>query len=115
MSKTRPDKFPRWASYLVQSDINKEYNRYEPPEAKKDIGWEYGEVPPRQWINYQENLTCTWLEYLDNNQHQAAIYKDKKTLPKAKENKGKLVVIENTGQLAFSNGKIWKKITTENL
>jgi hypothetical protein len=115
MSKTRPEQFTRWASCLAQSDLNKEYNRYEPPTAKKDIGWEYGEVPPRQLVNYQENLTCMWLEYLDSQKHTAQIYAKKEDLPEARESKGLLVFIESCELLAFSDGKAWKKLTTENL
>lgn len=115
MSKVKPNKFPEWASSLVQSDFNKEYNRYEPPQAKKEVGWEYGEVPPRQWVNYQANLTCQWLEYLDSQKHKAAIYAKKEDLPDATESKGFLVFIEDTELLAFSNGKTWQKLTTEEL
>lgn len=61
----KPDKFPQWAKNLVQDEHNKEFNRYEPPQAKKDIGWSRGEVPPRQWVNYQAWLTNQWLEYFD--------------------------------------------------
>lgn len=61
----KPDKFPEWAKNLVQDEYNKEFNRYEPPQAKKDVGWSRGEVPPRQWVNYQAWLTNQWIEYFD--------------------------------------------------
>ena len=115
MNKNRPDKFPKWASSLVQSELNKEFNRYEPPAAKQEIGWDVGEVPPRQWINYQENLSCQWLEYLDAENHKAAIFSKKEKLPDAKDNIGLMVYIKNTKTLAFSNGSTWQKLTTEEL
>jgi hypothetical protein len=115
MNKTRPSQFPEWASRLVQNEINKEFNKYEPPLAKKRIGWELGEVPPRQWVNYMADLTNSWLEYLDAQKHKASIFKTKADLPKATKNKGLLVFVEDTALLAFSNGKTWQKITTEEL
>ena len=115
MAKHRPDKFPRWASHLVQSDINKEFNRYEPPPAKQEIGWDVGEIPPRQWVNYKANLTCQWLEYLDTEANKAAVVSRKEKLPKPEDNTGLIVYIKNIKTLAFSNGSSWQKIVTENL
>jgi len=66
MTKVKPNKYPEWAKNLVRDEINKEFNRYEPPQAKKDIGWVRGEVPPRQWVNYQYNLINEWIEYFDS-------------------------------------------------
>jgi len=57
--------YPEWASEDVQDDLNKEYNKYEPPEQKKKIGWERGESPPRQWMNYNADLIYKWIKYLD--------------------------------------------------
>jgi hypothetical protein len=115
MSKKRPAKFPQWASELVKNDINKEYNKYEPPTEKKKSGWELGEVPPRQWVNYQADLTNTWLEYLASQSNKASIYTTKKDLPKAKKSLGGLAFIKDTESLAFSDGKTWKKLKTEEL
>jgi hypothetical protein len=111
----RPTEFPEWASSLVTSDANKEYNKYKPPKAKRKIGWEYMEVPPRQWVNYQADLICKWLEYIDSNLNKASIYKAKKYLPKAKDYKGSFAYIEDIKALAFSNGTTWQKIKTEEL
>jgi len=115
MSKTRPQDFPEWASRLVQNEINKEYNKYKPPLAKKKNGWEVGEVPPRQWVNYQADLTNSWLEYLDDQRHKASIYANREELPAAEISKGLIAYIEDIETLAFSNGNTWNKLTTEEL
>jgi hypothetical protein len=115
MSKKRPTDFPEWASDLVQNEINKEYNKYKPPLAKKKSGWEVGEVPPRQWVNYQADLTNLWIEYLDSQKHKVSSYKNKKDLPRAKLSKSLMAYIEDTDTLAFSNGSKWKKLITEEL
>ena len=57
--------YPRWATDLVKDDVNKEYNKYEPPEQKKGVGWSRGEAPPRQWVNYNSDLIARWIEYID--------------------------------------------------
>jgi len=115
MPKIKPKKFPEWASSYVQNPINKEYNRYEPAEAKKKLGWEYGETPPRQWVNYHQNLTCQWLEYLDEHLNQPVKYATKQVLPDAALCQGLLVYVKDTTSLAVSDGKFWKKITTTKL
>ena len=115
MPKLKPSKFPEWASVLSQSPINKEYNRYEPPNAKKKLGWEFGEVPPRQWVNYQQNLNCQWLEYFDANLNRTLIYASKKDLPEVKASQGLLVYIKDSDSLAFSNGDHWQKLKTTKL
>lgn len=44
-----------------------------PPEAKKDIGWEFdttaneGEKPPVHWLNWLKNKTYLWLKWVDEN------------------------------------------------
>lgn len=57
--------YPRWATNIEINPDNGESNKYEPPEAKKDKGWERGEVPPRQWLNYNADLIYQWIKYLD--------------------------------------------------
>jgi hypothetical protein len=111
----KPEKFPEWAKNLVQDEINKEYNRYEPPQAKKDVGWLREEVPPRQWVNYKAWLTCQWLEYLYDRLHKPTRYANAAALPDATASEGVMVYIEDQKILAVSNGTAWQKITTQNL
>lgn len=52
---TRPNDVPRWAS---------DSGRVEPPEGKKDIGWEDGEKPPAGFFNWLGGLVGDWLAWL---------------------------------------------------
>ena len=65
LKKDGTPNYPRWATNIVKDEINNEFNKYEPPEQKKDIGWARGESPPRQWMNYNDDLTAKWIEYID--------------------------------------------------
>ena len=127
MTIRKPEKFPEWAKDLVQDPINKEFNRYEPPTAKKDVGWARGEVPPRQWLNYQAWLVNDWIEYLYDRLHKPTIYRPinattsevEKVLPDPADSEGWIVYIDpQTGQdgyLAISNGTRWRKVRMQNL
>lgn len=111
----KPDKFPEWAKNLVQDEHNKEFNRYEPPQAKKDVGWSRGEVPPRQWINYLAWLTNQWLEYLHATQHKPTQYATKTDLPDPAANKGSMAYVLDTNSFALCDGSAWVGIRTQNL
>jgi hypothetical protein len=114
----KPDKFPKWAMNLVQDASNKEFNRYEPPQAKKDVGWSRAEVPPRQWVNYQWWLFNQWLEYLDAKPPIAPRYETKADLPPASDHTGAIVFVAGEGadgELAYSNGSVWREINDRNL
>lgn len=110
----KPNKHPRWASESIKNEINGEYNVYEPPEQKKDIGWDVNEVPPRQWFNWLSKTTNDWIVYFDYYLNRPKIYKKTK-LPDATKSKAKIVFVddEGGGTLAFSNGVEWKKINIE--
>jgi hypothetical protein len=107
----KPDKYPRWASNIVKNDINKEYNIYEPPEQKKDIGWDLNDVPPRQWFNWLFKVINDWIVYFDST-NNSPIYTSG-TLPDASSNKGSIVFVSDVGSgtLAYSDGTSWKKIS----
>lgn len=107
----KPDKYPRWASDKVRNEINGEYNIYEPPEQKKDMGWDLNEVPPRQWFNWLFRMINDWIVYFDYGLHRPKTYL-KSTLPDAAGCKARMVFVSNVdgGTLAFSDGTNWKKI-----
>lgn len=63
---TRPDEFPRWASVDVKSHVTNVNNTVEPPESKKNVGWNYGEAPARSFTNWLHRKTYEWLVYLDD-------------------------------------------------
>jgi len=57
----KPDKLPRWATVPVNNGPNNTPNVQEPPESKKDIGWNFLEKPPRQWVNWLALKAYQWL------------------------------------------------------
>jgi len=54
---TKPAKTPRWAD--TSSNI------LEPPEAKKDEGWLFEEIPPSSFENWRTNLAGSWVKWID--------------------------------------------------
>jgi len=110
----RPSKFPRWASKRVKDELSRQFNIYEPPEIKKDIGWVAGECPPSQWMNWLSNIIHDWITYFDHYLNRPKEYKILE-LPNASDHKGVLVFVSDIegGVLGFSNGQTWKKIRTE--
>lgn len=57
----KPDKLPRWATEFINNGPNHTPNVQEPPEAKKDFGWNFLEKPPRQWVNWLALKAYQWL------------------------------------------------------
>ena len=108
--------FPRWASEEVENPINKELNVYEPSEQKKDLGWDLDEVPPRQYFNWLARQTYDALKYLRYHLNRPKIYTIA-TLPTAADNIAQIVFVSDfgSGVLAYSDGNIWKNITTGNV
>ena len=107
--------FPRWASVEVENPTNKELNVYEPSEQKKDLGWDFNEVPPRQYFNWLARQTYNALRYLRYHLNRPKIYTIA-TLPTAADNIAQIVFVSDSGGgiLAYSNGSVWKNITTGN-
>ena len=66
-----PSKYPRWATNDVQNPTSGEWNVVEPAEAKKDLGWDFKEYPPRQWFNWLARITNEWIEWFDSLLNQA--------------------------------------------
>lgn len=110
----KPNKYPRWASEVVRNQLNKEYNIYEPPEQKKDIGWDLNEVPPRQWFNWLFRLINDWIAYFDYSLNKPQEYL-KAELPDPSKCKRQIVFVSDIdeGALAFSDGVRWRKINSE--
>ncbi len=55
---------PRWATVTRVDPVSGVSNVIEPPEEKKDAGWNRAEPPPRQWFNWFMRDAGTWLGYL---------------------------------------------------
>lgn len=78
---TEPASKPRWtiidtgwavSDNDVVNSTSGENNVSEPPEAKKDLGWDFREYPPRQWDNWFKRLVSKWIPYL-NQEANAAV------------------------------------------
>jgi len=65
----KPTKLPRWAD-VPGIGADGQAHVAEPPEGRKDDGWQWKEKPPRQWFNWLLNLTYEWLgwisQWIDN-------------------------------------------------
>ncbi len=55
---------PRWASVDRVDQVTNINNVIEPPEEKKDAGWNRNEYPAREWFNWFQRGTGEWLAYL---------------------------------------------------
>lgn len=65
-TSTEPTDLPRWASTDIANGPGGANNVIEPSEAKKDIGWNVGERPPREYMNWFQRVTYLWTLYLDS-------------------------------------------------
>lgn len=53
----KPASVPRWGDDLT--------NVLEPPEAKKDAGWLFQEIPPSNFENWKEQLNGQWWKWIN--------------------------------------------------
>ena len=115
MAEPIKPELPRFATEPKVDPIYNELNVYEPSEQKKDSGWSAEEVPPRQYFNWLHRQTYLTLEYHDYHLNRPKEYTIA-TLPPAAENKRLTVYVSDSGDgiLAYSNGNVWKNITTGN-
>lgn len=65
-TNTEPTDLPRFASTDVANGPGGANNVEEPSESKKDIGWQVGERPPRETMNWIHRMTYQWTAYLDS-------------------------------------------------
>jgi len=61
----KPSKLPEWALVPSVDPVVGGANIVEPPPQLKDSGWLRGQLPPANYMNWLQNLTYQWLEYLD--------------------------------------------------
>jgi hypothetical protein len=62
---TRPPAFPDYATDDVANGLGGANNVQEPPLGKKQQGHDYGEKPPREFMNWLHRTTTNWLKYAD--------------------------------------------------
>jgi hypothetical protein len=59
----QPDKLPRWASQDVASPQTGVLNVVEPPDSKKNVGWNSFEQPARNFENWLNRTVYRWLQF----------------------------------------------------
>ena len=68
---SRPGSLPRWATEEAVNPVTGQNNVIEPPEEKKDKGWEFKEFPPRNWFNWLFTTIYQWLRHYSERTHVA--------------------------------------------
>src|SRR5574342_151552 len=61
---TKPTKGPEWASPADTDAISGQANVVEPPTARKQKGWAFREMAPRNWWNWWMNLVYQWIQWI---------------------------------------------------
>ena len=61
---TKPSVLSPWATSDLNNGPGSSPNKVQPSSAKQTDGWDFGEIIPRNWWNYQLNNTYEWLLYL---------------------------------------------------
>lgn len=69
----KPTVKPRFATTDINNGPLGGPNVLEPSEAKKNIGWEAGEKPPREYFNWMHRLTYLWIDWLDETASNALL------------------------------------------
>jgi len=62
---TRPTVFPDWALLDQVSGGSGKNNVIEPPAGYQNYGWDYQELPARNYDNWRGRIVTNWLHYLD--------------------------------------------------
>lgn len=62
----KPTKFPEWAVNDVVDPTSEQNNVVEPSGAKKLLGWDFKEFPPRQYFNWLSRLINNWIVWFDS-------------------------------------------------
>lgn len=109
MTTDRPDKYPDWAINDVVNPISGQNNVIEPPQAKKNNGWDYRDKGARNWFNWLGRYTANWIKYLD-----APVVYTVATLPANTLPLGKIIYVSNEsgGAVpAFNDGTNWRRVT----
>lgn len=61
----RPSSFPEFASVDTFNGPASAINVVEPSTGKKQQGWDWGEKPPREHMNWIHRVSYNWFVYLD--------------------------------------------------
>ena len=61
---TKPSILSPWATSDLNNGPGSSPNKVQPDSSKQTDGWDYNEIVPRNWWNYQLNNTYEWLLYM---------------------------------------------------
>jgi hypothetical protein len=61
----KPTYIPEWASTDVYNAETETYNVVAPDDAKKELGWDSYEKPPRNYMNWLQRGNYQWIEYFE--------------------------------------------------
>lgn len=69
---TKPTLKPLWTvtqATNLDNDVNNpesgQPNVSEPPLANKELGWDFKQFPPRQWLNWLGRIYYRWIDWFD--------------------------------------------------
>lgn len=110
---TEPETLPEWASDSVIDPISGQNNFTEPPNERKQRGFDRRQVPPRQWLNWFMRQTYLWIKFFRDSRNKLDSFIVAE-LPDATLNDGLMVYVSNEtggGVPAFSDGANWRRVT----
>lgn len=67
MPLPKPTVLPEWAMSNEVDPISGQNNVVVPPPEKKLLGWDYLEIPNRQWWNWFQRTVSDWIAYFNEN------------------------------------------------
>jgi hypothetical protein len=106
MSNNRPEYYADWALEDIIDPIDKQNNKYRPPDNYRRYGWSYQESVGRNWINDLFSINSKWVRYLDDPGVVTIATLPDVTLTPI----GKTLFVSDLaggGYLAFNNGTNW--------
>lgn len=66
MTAPKPADIPFWATLDLQDAISGQYNVVQPTPEKIQAGYNLGEKPNRQYLNYQLRTLADWIAYFED-------------------------------------------------
>lgn len=75
----KPSNLARW---MNDANAANSAMLVEPPEGKKDVGWQVAEKPPAQFMNWWSRQVYKWVEWLNDLAHQAVVWTNVHTFQK---------------------------------
>lgn len=109
----RPELLPEWAVDETIDPISGQLNVVEPPQQRKDSGWQRREIPPRQWQNWLLRTIYRWVEYLDYRSSRVDSYTVSQ-LPASPStaNGTPIAFVYDIPALAYFDGADWRRADT---